>query len=163
MLKTTSRIAATLAGAAALAFAVPAMAQHHHSSNDTPNIVQTAASVDDFSTLVAAVQAADLAGALSGEGPFTVFAPTNTAFNALPARTVETLLRPANRDTLTAVLTYHVVAGRVSANDLIGMIRAGNGHARITTLSGETLIADESHEWLTSARVNQPGTNGCAT
>ena len=96
MLKTTSRIAATLAGAAALAFAVPAMAQHHHSSNDTPNIVQTAASVDDFSTLVAAVQAADLAGALSGEGPFTVFAPTNTAFNALPAGTVETLLRPAN-------------------------------------------------------------------
>ncbi|VVS98304.1 fasciclin domain-containing protein [Erythrobacter sp. EC-HK427] len=141
MLKTTSRIAATLAGAAALAFAVPAMAQHHHSSNDTPNIVETAASVDDFSTLVAAVQAADLAGALSGEGPFTVFAPTNTAFNALPAGTVETLLQPANRDTLTSILTYHVVAGRVSANDLIGMIRAGNGHARITTLSGETLIA----------------------
>lgn len=145
MLKTTSRIAATLAGAAALAFAVPAMAQHHHSSNDTPNIVETAASVDDFSTLVAAVQAADLAGALSGEGPFTVFAPTNAAFDALPAGTVATLLQPANRDTLTAVLTYHVVAGRVSATDLVGMINAGGGEATVTTLSGVTLTARNSH------------------
>lgn len=141
MLKTTSRFAAGLAGAAALAFAAPAMAQHHHSTNNTPNIVQTAASADQFSTLVAAVQAAELGGALSGDGPFTVFAPTNTAFNALPAGTVDTLLQPRNRDTLTSILTYHVVAGRVSANDLIGMIRAGDGHARITTLSGETLIA----------------------
>lgn len=141
MLKSTSRIAASLASAAALAFAAPAMAQHHHSNNDTPNIVQTAASADQFSTLVAAVQAADLGGALSGDGPFTVFAPTNSAFNALPAGTVDTLLERRNRDTLTSILTYHVVPGRVSADDLIHLIRDGNGHARITTLSGETLIA----------------------
>lgn len=139
MLKSTARFAATLAGATALALAAPAAAHHHHES--TPNIVQTAASADQFSTLVAAVQAADLDGALAGDGPFTVFAPTNTAFDALPAGTVPTLLQPENKGTLTSVLTYHVVAGRVSATDLIGLIRAGDGHARITTLGGETLIA----------------------
>lgn len=141
MFTTTSRFAAALAGAAALAFAAPAAAQHHHGGTAAPNIVQTAASADQFSTLVAAVQAAELAGALSGDGPFTVFAPTNAAFNALPAGTVDTLLQPANRRQLTSVLTYHVVEGRVSAADLIHLIRDGDGHARITTLNGETLIA----------------------
>jgi len=139
MFKSTARFAATLAGATALALAAPAAAQHHHDA--TPNLVQAAAANDDFETLVAAVQAADLAGALSGDGPFTVFAPTDTAFDALPAGTVQTLLQPENKGALTSVLTYHVVAGRVSAHDLIGLIQAGDGHARITTLGGETLIA----------------------
>lgn len=141
MMTNISRIAATLAGAAALAVAAPAAAQHHHSGDAMPNIVEVAASADQFSTLVAAVQAAELGGALSGDGPFTVFAPTDSAFNALPAGTVDTLLEASNRDQLTAVLTYHVVPGRVSADDLIQLIRDGDGHARVTTLSGETLIA----------------------
>ncbi|KLI64287.1 fasciclin domain-containing protein [Aurantiacibacter marinus] len=140
MFKPTARFAATLAGAMLLA--APAAAHNHNHHHDTaPNIVQAAAANDDFETLVAAVQAADLAGALSGDGPFTVFAPTDLAFDALPAGTVQTLLQPANKDALTGVLTYHVVAGRVSASDLIGLIEAGDGHARITTLGGGTLIA----------------------
>ncbi len=142
MFKTTARFAATLAGATALALAAPAAAHNHNHDHDTvPNIVQTAAANDDFETLVAAVQAADLADALSGDGPFTVFAPTDLAFDALPAGTVQTLLRPENKAALTGVLTYHVVSGRVSASDLIGMINDGDGHARITTLGGETLVA----------------------
>jgi len=142
MFMTTARFAATLAGATALAMAAPTAAHNHnHNHNTMPNIVQAAAGSDQFSTLVAAVQAAELDGALAGDGPFTVFAPTNSAFNALPAGTVQTLLQPENKSTLTSVLTYHVVAGRVSANDLIGLIRAGDGHARIETLGGETLIA----------------------
>ena len=140
MFKSTARFAAALAAASTLAFAAPVTA-HHHNHQSTPNIVQAAAANDDFETLVAAVQAADLAGALSGDGPFTVFAPTDSAFDALPAGTVQTLLRPENKGTLQSVLTYHVVAGRVTSDDLIHLIRDGDGHARITTLSGETLIA----------------------
>lgn len=142
MFRNTARFAATLAATAGLALAAPTMAHNHNHNHDgQPNIVQTAAGNAEFETLVAAVQAADLAGALSGDGPFTVFAPTDLAFDALPAGTVQTLLRPENKGTLTSVLTYHVVAGRVSADDLIHLIRDGDGHARITTLSGETLVA----------------------
>ncbi len=140
MFKNTARFAAAMAAASTLAFAAPVTA-HNHNHDRAPNIVQAAAANDDFETLVAAVTAADLAGALSGDGPFTVFAPTDTAFNALPAGTVQTLLRPENKGTLTSVLTYHVVAGRVSSDDLIQLIRDGDGHARIETLSGETLVA----------------------
>ncbi|RJY10246.1 fasciclin domain-containing protein [Aurantiacibacter aquimixticola] len=140
MFKTTARFAASLASAGAMALAAP-LAAHNHDHDSTPNIVQAAASNDNFETLVAAVQAADLAGTLSGDGPFTVFAPTDTAFDALPTGTVDTLLQPANRGALTDILTYHVVAGRVTADDLIHLIRDGDGHARISTLNGETLIA----------------------
>lgn len=139
MFKNSARFAATLAGAMLLA--APAVAHNHNHEHETPNIVQTAAANDDFETLVAAVQAADLAGALSGDGPFTVFAPTDLAFDALPAGTVQTLLQPENKDALTGVLTYHVVAGRVTASDLIGLIQAGDGHAVVTTLGGGTLTA----------------------
>jgi uncharacterized surface protein with fasciclin (FAS1) repeats len=105
------------------------------------NIVQNAVNSRDHTTLVAAVQAAGLVDTLSGPGPFTVFAPTNAAFSALPAGTVENLLRPENRAMLTAVLTYHVVAGRMTAADLMRAIRAGHGTARLTTVQGGVLTA----------------------
>jgi len=95
---------------------------HHAEAGAHPamDIVHTAASNEQFSTLVAAIQAADLAGALSGEGPFTVFAPTNAAFEKLPDGTVESLLLPENKERLTAILTYHVVPGAIHAKDVTG-------------------------------------------
>lgn len=106
-----------------------------------PNIVETAMSVDDLSTLVTAVKAADLVGALSGDGPFTVFAPTNDAFGALPAGTVETLLEPANQAKLSKILTSHVVSGSYDAASIIALAEANGGKAKLTTLSGATLKA----------------------
>ncbi len=85
-----------------------------------PDIVDTAVAADDFNTLVAAVQAAGLVDTLKGDGPFTVFAPTDEAFAALPAGTVDDLLKPENKDQLVAVLTYHVVPGKVVSGDLLG-------------------------------------------
>jgi uncharacterized surface protein with fasciclin (FAS1) repeats len=105
------------------------------------NIVENAVNSPIHTTLVAAVTAAGLADTLSGPGPFTVFAPTNDAFAALPAGTVETLLQPANRSTLQAVLTYHVVPGRVTAGELVQLIRSGGGEARLTTVQGGVLTA----------------------
>jgi uncharacterized surface protein with fasciclin (FAS1) repeats len=105
------------------------------------NIVQNAVNSRDHTTLVAAVQAAGLADTLSGAGPFTVFAPTNAAFQKLPAGTVETLLRPENRTMLQTVLTYHVVPGRLTAADLMQRIKAGGGTARLTTVQGGALTA----------------------
>ena len=107
----------------------------------TRNIVENAVNSADHTTLVAAVTAAGLAETLSGPGPFTVFAPTNAAFAKLPAGTVDTLIQPANRATLTKILTYHVVPGRVSAADLTAQIRAGGGQAVLTTVEGGTLTA----------------------
>nr|WP_246071988.1 fasciclin domain-containing protein [Lysobacter aestuarii] len=95
----------------------------------------------DHGTLVAAVKAAGLVDTLKGKGPFTVFAPTNAAFDALPAGTVETLLEPANKAKLASVLTYHVVAGSVDAATLVGQIEAGGGSATLTTVQGEALTA----------------------
>lgn len=95
-----------------------------------PDIVDIAASNDDFSTLVAAVSAAGLVDTLKGDGPFTVFAPNNAAFAALPAGTVESLLEPENKDTLTSILTYHVVAGNVMAADVVNLDSA-------TTVNGK--------------------------
>ena len=92
--------------------------------DNKPSIVEIAAGNDDFSTLVAALQAAGLVEVLSGEGPFTVFAPTNAAFEKLPAGTVESLLEPANKQKLTDVLTYHVVSGRVYASDVVELTEA---------------------------------------
>jgi uncharacterized surface protein with fasciclin (FAS1) repeats len=105
------------------------------------DIVDTAASAADFSTLVAAVKAAGLVGTLKSAGPFTVFAPTNAAFAKLPAGTVDSLLKPENKATLTAVLTYHVVAGKVMAADLVKAIQAGGGKTEITTVQGGKLTA----------------------
>ena len=95
----------------------------------------------DHTTLVAAVKAAGLVETLEGPGPFTVFAPTNEAFAKLPAGTVETLLKPENKATLTKVLTYHVVSGRLSASDLKKQIKSGNGTAELTTVEGGKLWA----------------------
>ena len=107
----------------------------------TKNIVENAVNSADHTTLVAAVKAAGLVDALSGPGPFTVFAPTNAAFAKLPAGTVETLVKPENKATLTSILTYHVVPGRVSAAQVIQMINAGGGKAELTTLNGAKLTA----------------------
>ena len=107
------------------------------------NIVEIAAAADDFSTLVAAVKAAGLAETLSGEGPFTVFAPTNAAFEALPEGTVVKLLEPENKEMLTSILLYHVIPSKVMAADIAPMKVATVGGAEATvTLDGETVMID---------------------
>ena len=103
------------------------------------NIVETAVSNDSFSTLVAAVQAADLVDALSSDGPFTVFAPTNDAFNNLPDGTLSTLLQPENQETLQSILTYHVVAGQFMAEDVVQAINDNGGQFTVETLQGGEL------------------------
>ena len=107
----------------------------------TKNIVENAVNSKDHTTLVAAVQAAGLVETLQSAGPFTVFAPVNKAFEDLPAGTVETLLMPENKATLQAVLTYHVVAGKISAADIVTAISKGNGTATFTTVAGGKLTA----------------------
>ena len=107
----------------------------------TKNIVENAVNSKDHTTLVAAVKAAGLVDTLESPGPFTVFAPTNEAFNKLPAGTVEMLLKPENKDQLVKVLTYHVVPGRISSNDLARQIKDGGGKAMLKTVNGETLTA----------------------
>jgi uncharacterized surface protein with fasciclin (FAS1) repeats len=103
------------------------------------NIVENAVNSKDHTTLVAAVKAAGLVETLMSAGPFTVFAPTNAAFDKLPAGTVETLLKPENKGTLTAVLTYHVVAGKLDAKSIAKLIKDGNGKAELTTVQGGKL------------------------
>lgn len=105
------------------------------------NIVENAVKSKDHTTLVAAVKAAGLVETLQSAGPFTVFAPTNAAFDKLPAGTVATLVKPENKATLTKILTYHVVAGKFSAKDIVAKIKEGNGTATFTTVSGGTLKA----------------------
>ena len=107
----------------------------------TKNIIENAVNSKDHTTLVAAVKAAGLVDALSGAGPFTVFAPTNAAFGKLPAGTVETLVMPENKATLTKILTYHVVAGKFDAAAIAAKIKEGNGSASFTTLQGGLLKA----------------------
>lgn len=104
-------------------------------------IVENAVNSNDHTTLVAAVKAADLVETLQGDGPFTVFAPTNMAFEKLPMGTVESLLKPENKKTLQTILTYHVLAGKHSAADIIKDIKKGNGKATYKTVSGGTLTA----------------------
>ncbi len=131
------------------------------------NIVENAVNSKDHTTLVAAVKAADLVETLSSAGPFTVFAPTNEAFKKLPAGTVETLLKPENKKMLQTVLTYHVLAGKMSSADLIAKIKAGHGKAKVKTVAGSYLtlslkgkklqIKDTSggKAYVTIADVNQ--------
>src|SRR5579872_2144889 len=107
----------------------------------TKNIIENAVNSADHTTLVAAVKAAGLVDTLQGPGPFTVFAPTNEAFAKLPAGTVDNLLKPENKDMLVKILTYHVVAGKLSAVDIKKMIREGHGQATLKTVSGGTLTA----------------------
>ena len=107
----------------------------------TKNIVENAVNSKEHTTLVAAVTAAGLVETLQSKGPFTVFAPTNAAFDKLPAGTLETLLKPENLKTLQTILTYHVVAGKMNASAIQKAIKAGNGKAKLKTVSGGTLIA----------------------
>ena len=128
------------------AVAIPALAQvmvggaPMYSNKD---IVDNAVNSKDHTTLVAAVKAAGLVPTLKGAGPFTVFAPTNAAFAALPAGTVDTLLKPENKPALTKVLTYHVVAGKMDSAALIKAVDAGGGKATLTEVSGGTLTVDQ--------------------
>ena len=105
------------------------------------NIVENAVTSKDHTTLVAAVKAAGLVETLQSTGPFTVFAPTNAAFDLLPDGTVETLLKPENKSMLTKILTYHVIAGRMDATELAKLIKEGNGKAELTTVAGGKLWA----------------------
>ena len=114
----------------------------------TKTIVQNAMNSKDHTTLVAAVKAAGLVDTLSGTGPFTVFAPTDAAFAKLPAGTVDKLVQPDMKDQLTKVLTYHVVAGRLTASDIAAKIRMGHGSATLTTVEGEPLTATMQGKWL---------------
>ncbi len=137
-----------------LGFAAPSFAQDPVTVGGAPmyankNIVENAVNSKDHTTLVAAVQAAGLVETLSGEGPFTVFAPTNTAFEKLPAGTVDTLLKPENKAQLTGVLTYHVVAGKMTAQDLAAKVKEGGGKAMLKTVQGETLTVTPSGNTLT--------------
>lgn len=133
--------AAALAATTGLA-ALPAAAhQHKAEAAAAPNIVQTAMSTGVHNTLVAAVKAAGLVDTLQGPGPFTVFAPTDTAFAKLPNGTVATLVKPENKGTLTSILTYHAVAGKVTSRDLVALIKQGHGEAVIKTVAGGELTA----------------------
>ena len=104
-------------------------------------IVEAAVSNKDFSTLVTALKAADLVGALSGEGPFTVFAPNNDAFAKIDSETLGNLLKPENVKALTNILTYHVVSGKLMAIDVASALKSGYGKAKLTALNGQTLTA----------------------
>ena len=131
------RTKSTLIAAAVIAafgFAAPASAQMDR-SNVSPDIVDVAVSAGSFKTLVAAVQAAGLVETLKGDGPFTVFAPTDEAFAKLPAGTVESLLLPENRDQLISILTYHVVPGKVMAADVVGLSSAATVQGQELTVS----------------------------
>ncbi|MCT2558888.1 fasciclin domain-containing protein [Tsuneonella sp. YG55] len=154
-LKAASFAAMATMGAFALAAGAPAAA-HNHSSHaghgaekSQKTIVGTAMGTGMHSTLVAAVKAADLVDTLSGPGPFTVFAPVDSAFAALPDGTVDTLLQPAQKGTLTKVLTYHVVAGRVPATQLVQAIRKNGGSYAFDTVAGEKLTARLDGETVT--------------
>jgi uncharacterized surface protein with fasciclin (FAS1) repeats len=136
----TAAIAAALAATTGLV-AAPALADHHMEKKAEANIVETAVSTGMHNTLVTAVQAAGLVETLASPGPFTVFAPTDAAFAKLPAGTVETLVKPENKGTLTTILTYHAVVGKVTAADLIELINANDGTATVTTVAGATLTA----------------------
>jgi uncharacterized surface protein with fasciclin (FAS1) repeats len=122
----------------------------------TKDIVDNAVNSKDHTTLVAAVKAAGLVDTLKGAGPFTVFAPTNAAFAALPAGTVDTLLKPENKATLTSVLTYHVVPGALDAKALRTQVKAGKGKAMLKTVQGEQLTVTDmgNHVMVTDAKGN---------
>ena len=122
----------------------------------TKNIIENAVNSKDHTTLVAAVKAAGLVETLEGAGPFTVFAPTNEAFAALPAGTVDNLLKPENKATLTKILTYHVVAGKYTAHDLAKLAKANGGKAMLKTVEGDSItVAGKHGKWtITDAKGN---------
>jgi uncharacterized surface protein with fasciclin (FAS1) repeats len=145
LLTATVMLAATTAGAFAMSDPMVGGAAMY----DSKNIVQNAVNSRDHTTLVAAVKAAGLVNTLEGPGPFTVFAPTNEAFAALPLGTVNMLLQPENKTKLTQILTYHVVPGRLDTRDLDAKIEAGDGVAKLKTVEGEDLTVQGSGRDLT--------------
>ncbi|NJM50965.1 MAG: fasciclin domain-containing protein [Sphingomonadales bacterium] len=149
-------IKTALAGSAAFAAMGGVTLAHagHHSEKAAKmapaNIIGVAASNENFETLVAAVKAAGLVETLSGKGPFTVFAPTDDAFAKLPAGTVGELVKPENKDQLTSILTYHVLAGKFDAKNVMSLLKANNGSVFVETVQGEKLnIRTDSHGALT--------------
>jgi uncharacterized surface protein with fasciclin (FAS1) repeats len=152
MSKRLSLFAAAAVAALALtstATVIPASAEATVNVGGAPmypskNIIQNAVNSKDHTTLVAAVKAAGLVDTLQGAGPFTVFAPTNNAFAKLPAGTVDTLLKPENKPTLTKVLTYHVVPGRLTATNLMKAVKDGGGTAKLTTVAGGEIIVKDA-------------------
>jgi uncharacterized surface protein with fasciclin (FAS1) repeats len=151
----------TAVAVAALAFAAAAVIPAHAQMKEqtvtvggapmypSKNIIQNAVNSKDHTTLVAAVKAAGLVETLQGPGPFTVFAPTNTAFQKLPAGTVDSLLKPQMKEKLTAVLTYHVLPGRLSVRDLWEASNKGGGKAKFKTVEGEELTVEFKGQALT--------------
>ena len=145
-----SKLFLALAASAALTISAPLIAGQHYpmvggaAMYPTKTIVENAVNSKDHTTLVAAVKAAGLVETLSGPGPFTVFAPTNAAFAKLPAGTVDTLVKPENKDALTKILTYHVVPGRLSAADLAKKAASSGGKATLTTMQGEMLTVSKA-------------------
>lgn len=158
----TKLIRATLMGASALAVAfslapitaTPSFAEKTVNVGGAPmfpskNIIENAVNSKDHTTLVAAVKAAGLVDTLSGKGPFTVFAPTNSAFEKLPKETVPTLLKPENKGQLTGILTYHVVAGKMSAADLAAKAKEMGGKVELKTVAGGTItVMGENGGWV---------------
>lgn len=149
--RTALAFAAALAGCSALVgITAPASAQEKTvmvggaPMYPSKNIVENAVNSKDHTTLVAAVKAAGLVDTLSGPGPFTVFAPTNTAFEKLPKGTVETLTKPENKQQLTKILTYHVVPGKLTASELMSKVKSGNGKAMLKTVEGANLTVEET-------------------
>jgi uncharacterized surface protein with fasciclin (FAS1) repeats len=146
-------------GLAAPSFVMPALAEMTKMVGGAPmypskNIIENAVNSKDHTTLVAAVKAAGLVDTLQGAGPFTVFAPTNEAFARLPAGTVDTLLKPENKQMLTSVLTYHVVPGRLTEADIDAKIKEGGGKATLKTVQGEDLTFSRGggHLWVVDAK-----------
>jgi uncharacterized surface protein with fasciclin (FAS1) repeats len=168
MSKSFTLLAAAAAFALSGAAIIPASAQDKMMAEKTvnvggapmypsKNIIQNAVNSKDHTTLVAAVKAAGLVDTLQGPGPFTVFAPTNGAFGKLPAGTVETLVKPENKATLTKILTYHVVPGRMTAVNLMKAVKDGGGSAKLKTVEGEELIVKQDGPgklWITDAKGN---------
>ena len=142
---------------AAAALLLPVTAQAEKTEKAQPTVVEIAVGNEDFSTLVAAVKAAGLAEALSSEGPFTIFAPTNEAFAKLPAGTVESLLKPENKEKLAAILKYHVVAGKVMAADVsAGEVETLNGAKATISIEGGKVMIDKA----TVVKTDIAGSNG---
>jgi uncharacterized surface protein with fasciclin (FAS1) repeats len=150
----TAALALAMGGAAGVAVAQTDPMVGGAAMYPSKNIIENAVNSPDHTTLVAAVKAAGLVDTLSGPGPFTVFAPTNEAFGKLPQGTVATLVEPANKAMLTKILTYHVVAGRMSAMDLAAKVRDGGGKAMLTTVEGGMLTVTKrgSHLVLTDEK-----------
>lgn len=140
------------------------------SYQETPDVVDIAVKSPDHTTLVAAVKAAGLVETLKSDGPFTVFAPTNAAFDALPEGTVSTLLKPENKSALTNVLTYHVISGKLDSKAVVNAIKQGGGKAEVKTVSGgmltamikggEVYLQDEKGRMAKITAVDLEGSNG---